>query len=405
MARFLTENGASGRGAYAEARAAGRLIRQCRERIARLVNLADPDHVVFGYNTSDGLNLGVKGAMSHARASRGPAVPLHIVTTAMEHNSILRPLNALRAADPHLDVTFVPADAGGFVDPADIAKAIRPGQTVLVCLNHASNVTGAVQDLEAIGDLCARHGAGSGRAEGLLFLVDGAQSLGHWPVDMEAAHIDLLAFPGHKGLLGPTGTGGLCIHPGVEQRLSTIREGGTGTSSEDLAHPQTLPDKYESGSHNTVGIVGLSEGVAWLLDKGIAACRAHEVQLMTRFLAELQPDSSGRCTAAPGLRLLGPTTTDRRVGVFTFIHDELTAQEMAAMLEASYGILTRAGLHCAPLAHESLGTSPNSLDAQENHRSGGLRLSFGPFLQPEDIDYACAALAAICRDSVPASRR
>ncbi len=406
MARFMTENGASGRGSYAEARAAGRLIRQCRERIARLVNMPSPEHVVFGYNTSDGLNLGVKGVLAHARRRLGPGAPMHVVATAMEHNSILRPLNALRAVDASLDVTLVSADpATGFVNPEDLARAIRPGETVMVCVNHASNVTGAVQDLDAIGAICARHGSGTGGAEGLLFLADAAQSLGHWPVDMEAAHIDLLAFPGHKGLLGPTGTGGLCIRPGVEARLDTIREGGTGSSSEDLAHPQTLPDKYESGSHNTVGIVGLSEGVAWLLDRTIAVCRDHEVRLMDRMLAELQPDATGRCGGAPGLRLLGPVTSDRRVGVFTFVHDDLTAQEFAAILEASYGILTRAGLHCAPLAHEMLGTSPNSAASPESHRSGGLRLSLGPFLLPEDIDYACAAIAAACREHASMARR
>lgn len=404
MARFMTENGASGRGAYAEARAAGRLIRQCRERIARLVNLASPEHVVFGHNTSDGLNLAVKGVLGHARRRLGPGNPMHVVATAMEHNSVLRPLNAMRSADPGLRVTFVSADPGtGMVAPEDVGRAIR-AETVLVCLNHASNVTGVVQDVEAIGAVCGKHGAGTGGAEGLLYLVDAAQSLGHWPVDMEAAHADLLAFPGHKGLLGPTGTGGLCIRSGVERRLDTIREGGTGSSSEDVAHPQGLPDKYESGSHNTVGIVGLSEGVAWLLDRGVDACRSDEVQLIDRMFAELQPDSNGRCAGAPGLRLLGPTTSERRVGVLTFVHDDLRAQELAGILEASYGVLTRAGLHCAPLAHETLGTSPNSTDSPESHRSGGLRLSLGPFLLAEDIDYACAALAAVCREHAPTAR-
>jgi cysteine desulfurase family protein len=406
MLRFMTGNGAPGRGAYSEARAAARLIRRARERIARLVNLSSPEHVVFGHNTSDSLNLAVKGALTHVRRARNNA-PLHVVTTVMEHNSILRPLNALRqewggGESDGLEITFVHADPGsGFVDPAHVAGAIRPGRTALICINHASNVTGAVQDLDAIGAACAKFGTGSADLDAPLLLVDGAQSLGHVPVDMQRMHIDLLAFPGHKGLLGPTGTGGLCIRPGVEHRLDTIREGGTGSSSEEQTQPAMMPEKYEAGSHNTVGIVGLSEGVAWILERGVDSIREHEIQLMERMLEALAPRPDGRCRNAPGLRLLGPLDTSRRVGVFSFVHDDLSAQEMAAALESSFGILTRAGLHCAPLVHEMLGTSPTTTDSA---RSGAVRLSVGPFLQAHDVAYACEALASVCRGIAPRSR-
>jgi cysteine desulfurase family protein len=406
MARHLTGSGAPARGAYAGARESARLISKCRERIARLVNLTGPrgdvasDYVVFGHNTTDGLNLGVKGVLAAARRRVGPSRTLHVVTTVMEHNSILRPLHAAMQHDPRVEWTKVEADpATGLVDPRDVRAAIRPGETVLVCVNHASNVMGTIQDLNAIGRVCAEFGAGKDDPGGVMFLVDAAQSLGHCAVDMAAAHVDLLAFPGHKGLLGPTGTGGLCIRPGVEKGLDTIREGGTGSASEQQTHPTGLPEKYEPGSHNTVGLIGLSEGVGWLLERGVERIRDHEVELMRRMFAELRPDEQGQCRGAPGLRLLGPLDVESRVGVFSFVHEELSSQEMAAILEASFGILTRAGLHCAPLVHEMLGTSPvNSAG------SGAVRLSFGPFLTVQDVDYACAALATICREHVGVAR-
>lgn len=398
MSRFMTDNGAPGRGAYREARDAARAIQICRERIARLVNLARPENVVFGYNTSDALNLGVKGVLAHARRTRGPQATLHVVTTAMEHNSILRPLHGLAQRDPLITWTIVDADSQtGIIDPESIGRAITLN-TVLVCVNHASNVTGTLQDLEAIGRVCAKFGAGSSSPSGVLLLVDGAQSLGHVPVDMQRMHIDLLAFPGHKGLLGPTGTGGLCIRPGVEQRLDTIREGGTGNISEVQTHPSMMPEKYEAGSHNTVGLVGLSEGVKWLLERTVETERQHEMELMRTLLDQLGVNLDGTCSAAPGLKLLGPIDCSQRVGVFSFIHSSISAQELASILEASFGVLSRAGLHCAPLAHELLRTSPLSNSGQ----SGAMRLSFGPFVTTDDVLHACAALAQICSEALPA---
>lgn len=432
MHQHLTSTGAPARGVYSAARESARLVNKCRERIARLVNLTHPatggggvggsvasNHVVFGYNTTDALNLGVKGVLSAARRRKGPGRILHVVTTVMEHNSILRPLHAIRQQDPKIGWTIVQADpTTGLVSPTDLRAAIRPSggeETVLVCINHASNVMGTVQNLDALGAVCAEFGAGADNPDGLLLLVDAAQSLGHCRVDMRAAHADLLAFPGHKGLMGPTGTGGLCIRPGVEHRLDTIREGGTGSTSEQQTHPTMMPEKYEPGSHNTVGIIGLSEGVHWLLNHTVEKVRAHELELIARLFDNLIPDSKGNCAAAPGLRLLGPLDPAHRVGVFSFTHDSLSSQEMAAILEASYGILTRAGLHCAPLVHEMLGTSiraeqrklpvelPQAPSATQP--SGAIRLSIGPFLATEDIDYATNAIIEMCNQHSPAATR
>jgi cysteine desulfurase / selenocysteine lyase len=381
VARFMTEIGAPGRGQYAEAREAGRLIRTCRERIARLVGLGSPEHVVFTYNTTDALNLAIKGTIAHAlRTSSGP---VHVVVTTLEHNSVLRPMNALAgpAGSPRVSWTRVEADpATGLIDPADLRAALRPGATRLVCLNHASNVTGVVQDLV---DLCQ---AVKSVDDSIIVLVDGAQSLGHIELDLSKIPADLVAFPGHKGLLGPQGTGGLCIRPGVEHRLDTIREGGTGSVSEQEVHPSMLPEKYESGSHNAAGIAGLSEGVKFLLDRGLPALRAHELELIDATLAAA---ASGELD---GFTLLGPRDRAVRMGTFSFIHESLEPADVAAILETEYGILTRAGLHCAPLVHKALGTSPPG-------GRGAVRLSYGPFLTPGDVRFAMNALAEIAREA------
>ncbi len=376
MLRYMTECGGPGRGAYEEARRAGSIIRTCRERINRLVNGEDPDHVVFTLNTTDALNLAIKGVVERAIHGR-PGARVHVVSTRMEHNSVLRPMNALTSRYPALAWTRVPADPrAGVVCPGEVIAAIRPGETALVIVNHASNVTGSIQPVEEIGRAC--------RERGVVFLVDGAQSLGHIPVDVRSMNIDLLAFPGHKGLLGPTGTGGLYIRPGVQDLVATVREGGTGSASELETHPIAMPDRYEAGSHNAVGIAGLSEGVAWLLEHGVQAVRAHESSLIARFL------ESAASGLFPGLRLLGSAEPHNRVGVLSFVHEELDPIELATLLESEYGILTRSGLHCAPLAHATFGTSPPG-------GRGAVRLSLGPFLSHDDVKAAIAALQEACR--------
>ncbi len=365
MMHYATELGASpGRGSYAEAREAGRLMYQCRQRIARLINGTSPEHVVFTLNTTDALNLGIRGMVRPGD---------HVITTWMDHNSILRPYNAL-VDQFNLQQTRVPVDPRtGVVDPADIAKAIRP-ETKLISVVHGSNVTGTVQPIAAIGRIAREHD--------IPLLVDAAQTIGHMPIDVQAMNIDLLAFPGHKGLLGPLGTGALYIRPGLEKRMRPVREGGTGSISEHDVQPDFMPDRFEPGSHNAIGIIGLSEGVQWILDKGIDHLWQHEQDLIRVMLDGLTDTGP-----IPGLTLYGPQGIKHRCGVFSVRIDGFDQpQTLSDVLEKEYGILTRSGIHCAPLAHKTFGT----------HGLGGMtRLSFGPFITKQDVKYACDALGMI----------
>lgn len=384
MVRYATEVGAPARGAYAEARLAARLVDDARRAVATLVGaplLPDGSarNVIFTLNTSDALNLAIRGAVGGAVG----AGPIHLVTTHIDHNSVLRPFAALAERDARVEVTRVRIDPEtGLIDLDALEQAIRP-ETLLVAINHASNVTGAVQDASAIGAIVRARCRG-------LYLIDAAQSLGHIPFDMRAMDADLVAFPGHKGLLGPTGTGGLVIRPGVERRLATVREGGTGWLSELEAMPEQLPERFEPGSHNTMGIVGLGAGVRWLLERGVDAVARHEAALTERLL--------GGLARVTGLRVLGDPsprfTLGSRVGVVSFVHPLVSPAAFNHQLEERAGILARSGLHCAPLAHASLGTGV----------LGATRLSTGPFTTSEDIDLAIETVEAIVRDAIGAAQ-
>jgi cysteine desulfurase family protein len=378
MTRYSTEMGASpGRGGYEESREAARLMNQCRERINTLINGESAQHIVFTLNATDALNLAIKGILRYRLRSE-PRTPVHAVTSWMEHNSVLRPLNALAAEG--VEQTRVRCDpCTGLIDPDEVRRALRHN-TALVAITHASNVSGTLQPVGEIGLLC--------RERGIPFLVDASQSIGHVELDVRALAIDLLAFPGHKGLLGPLGTGALYIRPGWEKVLLSLREGGTGSVSERDVHPDDMPDHYEAGSHNMLGVVGLSEGVNYVLQRGVSALRAHELRLMRPLLEAWHPDA-----APPGLRLLGPLETRRRTGVFALTHSEMPALLFAEKLEKQFGVLTRAGLHCAPLAHRTFGTAPPEGD-------GAVRLSLGPFVNKEDIAHAIDAVQQIC-DAAP----
>jgi cysteine desulfurase / selenocysteine lyase len=363
MSHYASELGASaGRGAYREAMETGALLRRCRERLNRLFNGENPDHFIFSLNCSDALNLAIKGIFH--RTDRA-----HAICTRIDHNSILRPLNAL-ADEGRIEQTRIPIDSKtGLVDPDAIGKAIRP-DTRLIALTHASNVTGTLQPIREIGKIA--------RSRGIPLLVDAAQSAGHVPIDVQADCIDLLAAPGHKALFGPLGTGFLYLRPGMEKIVQTIREGGTGSVSESDRQPDFLPDKYEPGSHNAIGIIGLSEGVQWVIDRGIENIARHETELCGTFIDGISD--------VDGLTYFGPRGVKNRVGVFSVAVQGLEPHELAAVLESSYGILTRAGIHCAPLAHEAIGTAAGG---------GTDRLSFGPFLSPQDVQFAADALADI----------
>ncbi|QDU71685.1 aminotransferase class V-fold PLP-dependent enzyme [Mucisphaera calidilacus] len=372
MTRYATELGASpGRGAYAEARESGRLMNACRERLNRLINGENPDHVIFTLNTSDALNLGIRGMLRPGD---------HVITTDLDHNSILRPFNKL-VADNLVEQTRLPVDARtGLVDPDDVRKAVRKN-TRLVALLHGSNVTGTLQPVRDIGRIC--------REMAVPFLVDAAQSLGHVPLDVQADHIDLLAFPGHKGLLGPLGTGGLYIRPGLEKHLNTVREGGTGSVSERDTQPDFMPDKYEPGSHNAIGIIGLSEGVNWILGQTVDKLWKHQQSLMQVMIEGLT------AAADQGVHLYGPPGIANRCGVFSIRIDGYDQPaQLSDTLEQRYGILTRSGIHCAPLAHHTIGT---------RDRAGTTRFSFGPYTTLQDVKYACDALFELAESAAAVS--
>lgn len=381
MLRYATEvGGTAGRGSYAEAREGGRVIRECRRRVCTLINGESADHVVFALNASDALNLAINGIVQQRLLDR-PGEPVHLVATEADHNSVLRPFNALR--DVGAEWTCVPCDPEtGVVDPAAMERAIRP-ETALVAVLHASNVTGAVQPVAEIGAIC--------RGRGVPFLVDAAQSLGHLPMDVRAMSIDLLAFPGHKGLLGPLGTGGLYLRPGMEALVRPMRVGGTGSQSEQDVHPTGMPDRYEPGSQNAVGLAGLGAAVKWILEQG-PALHEHERTLIREMLEGLGAlDALGEKPGRLGLRLLGPRSVEGRVGVFSLVHETLSPHELAGVLEQEFGILARAGLHCAPRMHGALGT----------RGAGALRLSVGPFVTVEDVRFACRALGEVCQAVAP----
>lgn len=367
MVRYATDLGASaGRGAYREAVETGAILTECRRELNKLFHGEDPEHFIFTLNCSDGLNLAIRGLLD--ADTRG-----HAICTCIDHNSILRPLNELERRG-WASVTRIPVDPHtGLVDPDDIAKAVRP-DTRLIAATHASNVTGTVQDLAPIGRIAHEHE--------IPFLVDAAQSAGHIAIDVQKLGIDLLAAPGHKGLLGPLGTGFLYIRPGLEKTLKTVREGGTGSVSEQDWQPDFMPDKFETGSHNAIGIAGLLEGVKWIAAQTVEKLAEQDFNLVRMFL-----DGIG---TIDGLTSYGPQGVKNRCGVFSVRLEGYEPYELANVLESHYGILTRPGLHCAPLIHKAIGT----LD-----KGGTTRFSFGPFISVQDVKYATDALAEIASHS------
>jgi cysteine desulfurase family protein len=370
MVHYATTIGASaGRGAYAEAQASAAVLNTTRERLNTLFNGENPHHFIFTLNCTDALNLAIKGILRPGD---------HAITTWMDHNSVLRPYNAL-AADRQIQYTHVPVDPiTCVVDPDAIRRAVRRN-TRLIAVVHGSNVTGTVQPIRAIGTIA--------RTLGIPFLVDAAQTAGHLPIDVQLDCIDLLAFPGHKGLLGPLGTGALYIRPGFETQLVPLRHGGTGSLSEQDTQPEFMPDKFEAGSHNAIGLAGLSEGVYWILKKTVKALHEHDQSLCRMFMETVDGVDS--------LRYFGPQGIRSRMGVFSVQVAGMEPMQLANRLEHDYGILTRPGLHCAPLAHKHLGT----VDGPGG--GGTTRLSFGPFLTVQDVKYAADALAQIALRDLP----
>lgn len=361
--RYQRQVGVSaGRGPYAAALEVDRAVTAARRGVARLIGAEDHRPIIFTLNGTDSLNLAIHGAL----ASGG-----HVVTTIAEHNSVLRPLRSLEISG-RIEVSRVTLRPSGTIDPDDVRRQIR-ANTRLIALTHASNVTGAVQPAAEVGRLA--------REAGAIFLLDAAQTLGELPIDVQQLKVDLLAAPGHKGLLGPLGTGILYIAPGVESCIASVRQGGTGTHSDEDRQPESLPDKYESGNLNVPGIIGLGAAVEWLAGFGVERVQAHGHELSQRLLTGL--------AAIRGVELYGlkpGVEVAARVPLVSFNVAGLAPQELAAILDSEYGIQARSGRHCAPLMHQAIGTAD---------RGGTVRFSCGPFNTLEQVERAIGAVHEI----------
>lgn len=351
-----------GRGGYAEARRAAGVISECRRAMAALLGVSDPDRIAFTLNATDAINLAIRGVVSRALRDH-PSRPVMILTTDLDHNAAHRPLHALSAREPRVSWRSL-ADAG------ELALALDPSVTLCVA-SHASNVTGEVQPIAPLGAAC--------RAAGVPLLLDAAQTIGRRPIQPAALGADMVAFSGHKHAMGPLGTGGLWVDPGMDDRLDTAREGGTGTHGELESHPASMPHKLEAGSPNLPGLAGLLEGARWVAARGLGAVADHEHELGRVFLEALGEP--------PGLALVRRPGDRDHLAIFSFVHDRATAHEVAAALEAEFGVLTRSGLHCAPIAHAALRSPPG----------GAVRLSFGPMNTADDAARAARALAEVAQ--------
>lgn len=345
-----------GRAGHRMALAAEHTLADARHRLNRHFNGKSPERWAFAHNGTDALNMAIKGVLNDGD---------HVITSDLEHNSVSRPLVALATAG-RITLTRVPADAGGTIDPTAVEAAIGP-KTRLIALTHASNVLGTVQPVAAVGRIAREHD--------LLFLVDAAQSAGVLPIDVQALLIDLLAFPGHKSLLGPTGTGALYVGPRANPR--PWREGGTGGDSSTPTQPADYPHWLEGGTPNVLGVAGLVAGLDFVEGRGVDAIREHEVGLCDRLRAAL--------AGMGGFEVFGHADPARRVGAIAFRCEALPAPELAGVLDQSFDIAVRPGLHCSPYVHRALGTGPDGL----------IRVSPGPFTTAADIDHLVGALTEI----------
>lgn len=344
-----------GRAGHKLAMRAGRVIYECRENIAKLLNVSNPMNIVFTHNATDSLNLAIKGVVKSGD---------HIITTSVEHNSVIRPIKALEKRG--IENTIVKCDKYGQLNPEDIKRSIKPN-TKLIVTTHASNVCGTIIDIEEVGNIA--------RENNILYLVDASQTLGVYDVDVQKLNVDMIAAPGHKCLLGPQGTGILYIREGLE--VDILKEGGTGSNSEELFQPNMMPDRYESGTHNTPGIAGLNAGVKFVLETGIDKIRHHEEELCEYMLKRLNE--------VPNIKIYGPLDSKKRAAVISINIGNIDSGELTFLLDDMYDIATRSGIHCSPLAHKTLGTLIQ----------GAVRFSLGYFNTKEDIDRAIEALIEI----------
>lgn len=360
MSFYVTQVGASiNRGVYSSAQDAGMTTLLLREGLCELFHHSDPTHCVLTPGNTMGLNMVIRGALK-----RGD----HCLVSSVEHNAVMRPLNDLLAEG----VTFdrIPCDCDGRLDVSAIPAMIR-SNTRLVVIAHGSNVSGVVQDAAAVGAICREHN--------IPFVLDAAQTAGHWPIDFEGWSLSALSVPGHKGLMGPGGIGALLLSHEFAKALTPIVTGGTGSASDSEEQPSYMPDKFESGTPNLPGIYGFHAAVEFIKETGIDTFRAHETHMAKRFLDGI--------SGIPGVRLTGPADLENRVAVISLDFLEKDNAEVAFALEQEYGIMTRCGLHCAPSAHKTLGTFPQ----------GTVRFSPGWFTTDEEIDIAISAICTIAK--------
>ena len=362
MADYITNCGINiNRGSYALAYDVEDTIYTTRQRLNTLFNGHDPSHVTFTQNVTMSLNMVIKGLLKAGN---------HILVSSMEHNAVMRPLTQLLDKDITFDI--IPCDKTGSVQLESIEALIRPN-TVAMIINHASNVCGTVQPIKSIGAICKAHS--------LQFIVDAAQTAGVIPIDVKACHIDALCFTGHKGLLGPQGIGGIILTKEMAQTLTPLIAGGTGSFSHLETMPTHMPDAFEAGTLNLPGIIGLNEGVSYIESVGMENIHNHELALTKAFLEGLR--------SIIGINIIGKQDIQNRTAVVSITINGMDPASIAYELESTYRIMTRVGLHCAPRAHQTLGTYPE----------GTVRFSFGYANTLEDVEAALSALNTIVKSS------
>jgi cysteine desulfurase family protein len=358
MQRYMTETGGSpGRSGHRLSINAGRIIFDAREALAGLFNVSDPLRIALTKNATEALNIAICGLLKPGD---------HVITSSMEHNSVMRPLRAMEARGVSLSV--ISCAAHGELDPRDITAAIRKN-TKAIFLIHASNVTGTIMPVAEVGGIAKTHG--------LIFCVDAAQTAGALPIDVQAMHIDLLAFTGHKSLFGPQGTGGLYIREGLEKEIAPLMRGGTGSRSEFEEQPDFMPDRYESGTPNTVGIAGLGAGIGF-----VAAQRVEKIRAFEERLTGLLLEGIGEIE---GIRVYGPGNPLQQMPIVSFRIRDVDPAETALALDDRFQIMSRPGLHCAPSAHKTIGSYP----------FGTIRFSFGYFNTENQVRSAVEALCQL----------
>ncbi|MFN8455194.1 MAG: aminotransferase class V-fold PLP-dependent enzyme [Anaerolineae bacterium] len=346
--------GSPGRSGHRLSIAASRIVGDTRDALAELFGVDDPSRIAFTKNSTEALNIAIMGWLQAGD---------HVITSSIEHNSVMRPLRYLEA-QRLIELTVLPcSSSSGYLDLADLRRALKPN-TRLVVMTYASNVIGNLLPIDQIGAIT--------RQAGIPLLVDASQTAGAYPINVEAMYIDMLAFTGHKALLGPTGTGGLYVREGIE--LRPLAHGGTGSRSEEEFQPNFMPDKLEAGTLNVIGLAGLGASVKFLLNTGVEQVCRHEQKLVKHFL--------GWVTEIPGLKVYGPPEVNQRVGLLSFNITGMSPSKVGLILDQAFGIMARIGLHCAPAAHRTLGTYPE----------GTVRFGFSYFNTRAEVDQAIEAL-------------